>query len=264
LPLGFDFHHPTLDTNYGPTLVLILCLVVSNISCIIRGSHWLYKYLSELRQPGPRLVPYFDRQGGNVCLPFNPKPDDPDHKNPELEAIFSAAIPHVADILAAFDHNHPAIESFMQFFANKKTIDIHREAGDWMRSLYLVPTPELEAVLTEPLGNLLKHELLVDMLQPERHRGVMAVGFAPFQLLAVQHILGEELSLEGSCGHICCDTIIGSPQQEVGSTHAAVQRCPLVLRPQFLSLDLSPLEWSASGERTSSTGKKFIVFYSPT
>jgi hypothetical protein len=63
------------------------------------------------------------------------KPDDPDHKNPELEAIFSAAIPHVTDILAAFDHNYPVIESFMQFFANKKTIDIHREAGDWMRSL---------------------------------------------------------------------------------------------------------------------------------
>jgi hypothetical protein len=83
------------------------------------------------------------------------KPDDPDHKNPELEAIFSAAIPHVADILAAFDHNYPVIESFMQIFANKKTIDIH-QAGDWMRSLCLVLKPELEAVLTEPLGNLLK------------------------------------------------------------------------------------------------------------
>ncbi|KAJ7790826.1 hypothetical protein B0H14DRAFT_2625597 [Mycena olivaceomarginata] len=63
--------------------------------------------------------------------------------------------PHVADILAAFDHNYPVIESFMQFFANKM-IDIHREAGDWMRSLCLVLKPELEAVLTEPLGNLLK------------------------------------------------------------------------------------------------------------
>ncbi|KAJ7859599.1 hypothetical protein B0H14DRAFT_2746189, partial [Mycena olivaceomarginata] len=117
-------------------------------------------------------------QIGNVRLPFYLKPDDPDHKNLELEAIFSTAIPH--------------------FFANKKTIDIHREAGDWMRSLCLVPTPELVAVLIEPLGNLLKHELLADMLQPERHRRVMAVGSALFQLLAVQHILGEELSLDGS------------------------------------------------------------------
>ncbi|KAJ7803392.1 hypothetical protein B0H14DRAFT_2613335 [Mycena olivaceomarginata] len=61
-----------------------------------------------------------------------------------------------------------------------------------------VPTPELEAVLMEPLGNLLKHELLADVLQPERHRRVMAVGSALFQLLALQHILGEELSLDGS------------------------------------------------------------------
>ncbi|KAJ7848182.1 hypothetical protein B0H14DRAFT_2583202 [Mycena olivaceomarginata] len=86
----------------------------------------------------------------------------------------------------------------MQFFANKKKIDIHREAGDSMRSLCLVPRPELEAVPTEPLGNLLKHKLLADMLQPEQHRRVMAVGFALFQLLAVQHILREELSLDSS------------------------------------------------------------------
>jgi hypothetical protein len=114
-----------------------------------------------------------------------------------LEATFSAAIPHVTDILAAFDHNHPVIESFMQFFANK-TIDIHREAGEWMCSLCLVPTPELEAVFMEHLGNLLKHELLADLLQPERHRWVVAVGSALFQLLAVQHMLGEKLSLNSS------------------------------------------------------------------
>ncbi|KAJ7679873.1 hypothetical protein B0H14DRAFT_3681711 [Mycena olivaceomarginata] len=118
-------------------------------------------------------------QIGNVRLPFYLKPDDPDHKNLELEVIFSTAIPHVADILATLDHNHP-------------------KQVNWMCSLCLVPTPELEAVLMEPLGNLLKHELLADMLQPEQHRRVMAVGSALFQLLAVQHILGEELSLDGS------------------------------------------------------------------
>ncbi|KAJ7318299.1 hypothetical protein DFH08DRAFT_819907 [Mycena albidolilacea] len=67
-----------------------------------------------------------------------------------------------------------------------------------MCSLCLVLTPELEAVLTENLGNLLKHELLADLLQPERHRWVVAVGSALFQLLAVQHMLGEKLSLNGS------------------------------------------------------------------
>ncbi|KAJ7321132.1 hypothetical protein DFH08DRAFT_818936 [Mycena albidolilacea] len=64
--------------------------------------------------------------------------------------------------------------------------------------LCLVPTPELEAVLTENLGNLLKHELLADLIQPKQHRWVVAVGSALFQLLKMQHMLGEKLSLNGS------------------------------------------------------------------
>ncbi|KAJ7366036.1 hypothetical protein DFH08DRAFT_797042 [Mycena albidolilacea] len=124
---------------------------------------------------------------GNVCLPFYWKPDDPDYKNPQLEAIFSTAIAML-----------PTFWLLLTTIIHKKTIDIHREAGDWMCSLCLVPTPKPEAVLTEPLRNLLKHELLADLLQHEQHRRVMAVGSALFQLLAVQCILGEELSLDSS------------------------------------------------------------------
>ncbi|KAJ7769765.1 hypothetical protein B0H14DRAFT_2967268 [Mycena olivaceomarginata] len=147
-------------------LVLILCLVVSNISRIIRGSHWLYEYLSELRQPGPRLVPYFDRQG-------------------QLLGMVRIA----------------------------------------PRNSFSMP-PQLSSRRS------------------------------PISLPVVR--------TRGSCGYVCCDTVIGSPQWEVGSTHAAVQRCPLVLRPRFL------------GEKTRSTGsgqqqackadekERFIIFYSPT
>ncbi|KAJ7810211.1 hypothetical protein B0H14DRAFT_2864207 [Mycena olivaceomarginata] len=163
------------------------------------------------------------------------------------------------------------------FFANKKTIDIHREAGDWMRSLCFVPTPELKAVLTEPLGNLLKHELLADLLQPERYRRVMAVGSALFQLLAVQHILGEELSLDGS---ILNDLALGVvvPRSGDGPEALAAMFAAIPLSaahsgkwaahmqqfngahsfydPDFCPPDLSPLEWSASGDQTSSTGSR--------
>ncbi|KAJ7865363.1 hypothetical protein B0H14DRAFT_3600025 [Mycena olivaceomarginata] len=191
-------------------------------------------------------------QIGNVRLPFYLKPDDPDHKNLELEAIFSAAIPHVADILATFDHNHPVIESFMQFFANKKTIDIHREGGDWMRSLCLVPTPELEAVLMEPLGNLLKHELLADMLRPERHRRVMAVGSALFQLLAVQHILGEELSLDGS---ILTDLALGDvvPRSSDGPEALAAMFAAIPLSAAHMEKKLVP---QAAGNKPAKRMKK--------
>ncbi|KAF7377270.1 hypothetical protein MSAN_00147300 [Mycena sanguinolenta] len=89
-----------------------------------------------------------ENQIGKVRLPFYMKPDDPEHNNPELTTIFNAAIPQVARILQEFDNAHPVVASYNDFFKKKKLIDRHREAGDWMRSLGLIPTPELEAVLT--------------------------------------------------------------------------------------------------------------------
>ncbi|KAJ7658760.1 hypothetical protein DFH06DRAFT_1407262 [Mycena polygramma] len=92
------------------------------------------------------------QQIGIICMPFYMKPDYPDHKNPQLSAIFKAAVHGVARILLVFEDTHPVVSSYNRYFAAKKTIDRHREAGEWMRSIGLVPTPELEAVLAAPLG----------------------------------------------------------------------------------------------------------------
>ncbi|KAJ6546272.1 hypothetical protein DFH09DRAFT_1087906 [Mycena vulgaris] len=97
---------------------------------------------------------------GRIHLPFHMKPDDPNHQNPTLSSIFDAA-------------------------------------ADWIRTLGLVPTPELEAILSAPLISLMVHPGLSDISEHECHTRVMGVGSVLLQLLAVQHKLKEPLDLNG-------------------------------------------------------------------
>ncbi|KAJ7885633.1 hypothetical protein B0H13DRAFT_1889491 [Mycena leptocephala] len=122
-------------------------------------------------------------------------------QNPTLTAIFDAAFPQVALILAVWDEKHPAIESFNQYFSGAKSIDRHQKAGDWMRAFGLAPTPELEAVLSAPLLRLMQHTNLAALTDAERTERVMGVGSALFQLLAAQNELGEALNLNGDLIH---------------------------------------------------------------
>ncbi|KAJ7108834.1 hypothetical protein C8R43DRAFT_962781 [Mycena crocata] len=98
------------------------------------------------------------------------KPDHPYHSNPKLSAIFDAAVPQVANILAAWDDSHP---------------------------LSLVPTPELEVVIAPPLAALMEHQLLTELADDERSARALGVGSALLQLLAVQNELAEPLNLNG-------------------------------------------------------------------
>jgi hypothetical protein len=66
-----------------------------------------------------------------------------------------------------------------------------------MRTLGLVPTPELEPVLSNPLIKVMGHNDLLDLTQEECHARVMGVGSVIFQLLAAQHEFGEPLNLNG-------------------------------------------------------------------
>ncbi|KAJ7283204.1 hypothetical protein C8J57DRAFT_1675521 [Mycena rebaudengoi] len=150
------------------------------------------KFLKEVQD-----VQITENQIGNICLPFYMKPDDPNHKNPTLTAIFDAALPLVAEILASWNNGHPVIRSFETFFIEKKKHARAREADNWMRTLGLHPTPELEAVLTDPLMHLMGHDALLGITQQECNIRVMGVGSVLFQLLAVQHELGEPLDLNG-------------------------------------------------------------------
>jgi hypothetical protein len=125
------------------------------------------------------------------------KPDDPGHKNPALTSIFDAAIPQLVEILADWNNLHPVIASFNEYFAGKKKHLRSREASHWMDTLGLVLTPELEAVLTEPLIRLIDHPALLRLTEEECQTRVMGVGSVLLQILAVQHELGEPLNLNG-------------------------------------------------------------------
>ncbi|KAF8142419.1 hypothetical protein K438DRAFT_1784824 [Mycena galopus ATCC 62051] len=134
---------------------------------------------------------------GKIRLPFYMHPDHPRHKNPELADIFSAAIPQIAEILAAFDSNHRVVANFLNYFRSRKEVERRKNAGNWMASLGLVPTPELEVVLDAAMAALLRHENFLSILEEECEMRVMGVGSALLQILAVQYEIGEPLDLNG-------------------------------------------------------------------
>ncbi|KAJ7307927.1 hypothetical protein DFH08DRAFT_824012 [Mycena albidolilacea] len=140
---------------------------------------------------------YFFKPIGTIFLPFYTKPDDPGHKNPVLTSIFNAAIPQLVGILADWNNLHPVIASFNEYFSGQKKHLHSREASHWMDTLGLALTPELEAVLTDPLIRLIDHPALLRLTEEECQRRVMGVGSVLLQILAVQHELGEPLNLNG-------------------------------------------------------------------
>ncbi|KAJ7305681.1 hypothetical protein DFH08DRAFT_824982 [Mycena albidolilacea] len=142
-------------------------------------------------------IDFFPAQVGKVRMPFYLFPDHPDHNNPQLAHIFDAVISPATKILVTFNPAHPVISNFNQHFRGKRTIERRRAAGDWMRTLNLVPTPELAAVLQPSLMILLGHQALAHLHEPECQERVLWVGSALLQTLAVQHELGEPLNLNG-------------------------------------------------------------------
>ncbi|KAJ6479592.1 hypothetical protein C8R45DRAFT_933403 [Mycena sanguinolenta] len=136
-------------------------------------------------------------QLGKVHLPFYLRPGYPEHENPELTAIFTAATTPITKILAAFDITHPGVADFMQYFSGKKLAERRRGLNDRLARLQLVPRPELEEVLARPLIALMRHEALSKLFEEERNDSVFGVGSALLQMLAIQKELGEPLNLNG-------------------------------------------------------------------
>ncbi|KAJ7362690.1 hypothetical protein DFH08DRAFT_799712 [Mycena albidolilacea] len=124
-------------------------------------------------------------QVGKVCMPFYMLPDYPDHQNPLLKEIIGAAIQQVAKILMDFDLSHPVVANFAEHFKSVKAAEQNRCVPDWMRTIGLTPTPELEAVVSPPLTSLPGHSLLSHIPLSERQERVLSVGSVLLQLLAV-------------------------------------------------------------------------------
>ncbi|KAJ7318307.1 hypothetical protein DFH08DRAFT_819914 [Mycena albidolilacea] len=171
--------------------------ILSDMPVLILRTHFRgRKFLEEIRDVS-LTAKMFNPQIGTIRLPFYMKPDDPGHKNPALTSIFDAAIPQLVEILVDWNNLHPVIARFNEYFAGKKKHLRSREASHWMDTLGLVLTPELEAVLTEPLIRLIDHPALLRLTEEECQTRVMGVGSVILQILAVQRELGEPLNLNG-------------------------------------------------------------------
>jgi hypothetical protein len=114
-------------------------------------------------------------------------PDHPDHQNPLLKEIFGAAIQQVAKILMDFDLSHLVVADFAEHFKSVKAAERHWRVPDWMRTIGLTPTLELEAVISPPLSSLPGHSLLSHIPWSERQERVLSVGSVLLQLLAVRN-----------------------------------------------------------------------------
>ncbi|KAJ7859348.1 hypothetical protein B0H14DRAFT_2577260 [Mycena olivaceomarginata] len=110
---------------------------------------------------------------GEVRMPFYMLPDHPNHQNPLFKEIFGAAIQQVAKILMDFDLSHPVVANFAEHFKSVKAAERRRRVPDWMRTIGLTPTPELEAVISPPLTSLPGHSLLSHIPLSERQERVL-------------------------------------------------------------------------------------------
>jgi hypothetical protein len=113
------------------------------------------------------------------------------HDHP-LVKVFEASITQLSVLLAAFHPDHPVVQCYNEFFANKSSSSRDTEAAQWLSNLRLSPTPELESLMQAPMHKLLTRNVL-GIGPVERRRRVLAVGSALLQLLAIQHELNEEL-----------------------------------------------------------------------
>ncbi|KAJ6523199.1 hypothetical protein B0H19DRAFT_1277063 [Mycena capillaripes] len=182
----YEFHW--LECNDGTVYYSAL----SNLPILIlRTVFRSPKFLQELEE-----VQLTTDQIGNIRLPFYMKPDA-GHINPTLSSIFDAALSQISEILAGWSTQYPVIKSFNRYFSQKKKHLRNREAGEWMRTLRLVPTPELETVLSTSLISLMTHSVLSDLVEEECNTRVMGVGSVLLQFLAIQNELGEPLNLNG-------------------------------------------------------------------
>ncbi|KAJ6458365.1 hypothetical protein C8R47DRAFT_1227106 [Mycena vitilis] len=153
-----------------------------------------------------------ENQVGVIRLPRYMDPTFERHENPALAAIFDAAEPRIAKILARFSSNHPVVANFETYFGGKKTIARSRDAEKWLRHCQLITNPELDAVLEPGLGGLMNHPGLKHIPLPERSERVPGVGSVLLQLLAIQHELDEPLNLNGDLlGDLLDDRVVHCP-----------------------------------------------------
>ncbi|KAJ7200201.1 hypothetical protein GGX14DRAFT_660762 [Mycena pura] len=122
------------------------------------------------------------KQIGKVRLPFYMEPDHSSHKDPELEQIFHAALPHVAKILATFPDDHPLLNT-IEALANGCAHLV------WFQHLSLRPSLSLHCKVWLAIC------IWCTFQNQNYSEGYWVLGLLFF--MAVQRELGEALNLNG-------------------------------------------------------------------
>lgn len=134
-------------------------------------------------------------QIGSVWLPkcFEPVDDNLDDFDAELCQLLCLAVPRIAQILVLMDDKHPVIHHYREYFKGHPRTAT--DSIDWMRSCSFNPTPALDALMAEPLAALARHKHMES--DGEANRKMWGPGSVLFQLLVIQHSLGENWNLNG-------------------------------------------------------------------
>lgn len=122
-----------------------------------------------------------------------------DEKPPEdhpLIKIFDAAAAPLAQLLTSFPDDHPVVNSYNRFFADRPEDDRDDCVEKWLPAGFNEPFKELTTLMERSLEKLQDFRR-VSVPGRERQRRVIGVGRAMLQVLALQHELKESLNLNG-------------------------------------------------------------------
>ncbi|KAJ7137256.1 hypothetical protein C8R46DRAFT_1234640 [Mycena filopes] len=151
--------------------------------------------------------------------------------NHPLIQIFDTAVGPLAKLLVEFPDEHPAVSSYMLFFADQPDEWEERHIENWSPKRLTDPHHELVALMAEPLTQLQDFKI-VAVPGRERRRRVLTVGRAMLQLLAIQHELGEPLNLNGDM----FEDIVDGSIEAIDSEYYAARRTMLIgTKPKVLS-----------------------------
>jgi hypothetical protein len=140
----------------------------------------------------------------------------------------------LAELLASFPYDHPAVSSYDSFFTDIATDDDAELVETWFgrRAHFLHnPLAELTALMVQPLGKL-QDSRPVSMSRLEWNRRVLSVGRAMLQVLEIQHGLQEPLDLNGDTFE---DLATDSIEYIELESDAALRTMFLATKPKVLS-----------------------------
>ncbi|KAF8131762.1 hypothetical protein K438DRAFT_1998806 [Mycena galopus ATCC 62051] len=158
---------------------------------------------------------------------------------PGIAYRFLLAVPTIALILA-MDDAHPVMRDFKLHF--KSTSWNVQASLNWIRDRSFEPSAALQEMLTPAFAALNAHEFM--RADDSANRKIWGPGMILFQLLAVQHSLGEPWNLNGDIFlQIQAGNLVSAPPQAVEGLHAMWKAIDPIVRARELRKSSAEFVW---------------------